>query len=69
MKKLLLLLLLPITIFAQVGDDELVNPKDLIYDIVIDLRYSTPDHSFLNIPGIGAIYKSQTLEFLRYHQC
>ncbi len=37
-------------ILAQTGDDEFVNPKDLIYDIVIDLRYSTPDHSFLNLP-------------------
>lgn len=51
MKKLIIpLLILPILLFAQSGDDELVNPKDLIPDIVIDLRYSTPDHSFLNLP-------------------
>lgn len=53
MKKILLFMLLPIILYGQVGDDELVNPKDLIHDIVIDLRYSTPDHSFLNIPDIG----------------
>ena len=40
-------------LFAQSGDDELVNPKDLIPDIAIDLRYSTPNHSFLNIPDKG----------------
>ena len=51
MKKLIIsLFILPILLFAQSGDDELVNPKDLIPDIVIDLRYSTPDHSFLNLP-------------------
>ncbi|MBL1215569.1 MAG: M15 family metallopeptidase [Ignavibacteriae bacterium] len=53
MKKVLLFILLPVLIYGQVGDDELVNPKDIIYDIVMDLRYSTPDHSFLNIPQIG----------------
>jgi len=36
-------------VFAQ-QDDELVNPKDLIYDIIIDMRYSTPDHVFRNLP-------------------
>lgn len=36
---------------AQTGEDELVNPKDLIPEIVIDLRYSTPDHKFLNLPS------------------
>ena len=35
---------------AQDGEDELVNPKDLIPDIVIDLKYSTSDHKFLNLP-------------------
>jgi D-alanyl-D-alanine dipeptidase len=53
MKKILLFVLLPVLLYGQMGDDELVNPKDLIHDIVIDLRYSTPDHSFLNIPQIG----------------
>jgi len=46
---------LPILLFAQTGLDELVNPKDLIPDIAIDLRYSTPNHSFLNIPTKGDI--------------
>ncbi|MBI9070836.1 MAG: M15 family metallopeptidase [Melioribacteraceae bacterium] len=50
MKKLLLLLFLPICVFAQVGEDELVNPKDIIHDVVIDLRYSTTEHKFLNLP-------------------
>ncbi len=52
MKKLLLILmLLPAALFAQTGDDEFVNPKDIIPDIVIDLRYSTPNHKFLNLPN------------------
>ncbi len=51
MKKIILLLILiPAIAAAQDGDDELVNPKDLIYDIVVDLRYGTPDHKFLNLP-------------------
>lgn len=53
--KVLLLSLLPVLSFGQTGLDELVNPKDLIPDIVIDLRYSTPNHSFLNIPDKGDI--------------
>jgi len=51
MKKLLFLLFLPVIMFSQTSDDELVNPKELIPDIVIDLRYSTKDHSFLNLPS------------------
>ncbi|GAB4131980.1 MAG: M15 family metallopeptidase [Ignavibacteriales bacterium] len=52
MNKLLLVFLLTCAnIFAQSSDDELVNPKDLIPDIVIDLRYSTADHKFLNLPS------------------
>lgn len=35
---------------GQNGEDELINPKDLIPDIVIDLKYSTSDHKFLNLP-------------------
>jgi D-alanyl-D-alanine dipeptidase len=35
---------------AQAAEDELINPKDLIPDIVIDLKYSTSDHKFLNLP-------------------
>lgn len=49
------LTLFPMLLFAQTGLDELVNPKDLIPDIAIDLRYSTPNHSFLNIPTKGDI--------------
>lgn len=48
--KIIILLLVSPPLFAQSGDDELVNPKDLIPDIVIDLLYSTPNHSFYNIP-------------------
>lgn len=51
--KVIFFLLFSSLLFAQTGDDELVNPKDLIPDIVIDLRYSTPNHSFLNIPDEG----------------
>lgn len=52
MKKLILLFFIfPLIVEAQAGDDELVNPKDLIYDLVVDLRYSTPDHKFLNLPS------------------
>ena len=53
--KIIFLTLLPALLYAQSGLDELVNPKDLIPDIVIDLRYSTPNHSFLNIPDEGNI--------------
>ena len=53
--KIIFLALLPAIMFAQSGLDELVNPKDLIPDIAIDLRYSTPNHSFLNIPNKGNI--------------
>jgi len=52
MKKLLVLFfLLNSFCIAQLSDDELVNPKDIIPDIVIDLRYSTADHKFLNLPS------------------
>ena len=47
---LFLLLILPIFVKAQTAEDELVNPKELIPDIVIDLRYSSADHKFLNLP-------------------
>ena len=53
--RIIFLTLLPTLLYAQSGLDELVNPKDLIPDIVIDLRYSTPNHSFLNIPNEGNI--------------
>lgn len=52
MKNIFLLFLLTTSlIVAQSSDDELVNPKDLIPDIVIDLRYATADHKFLNLPS------------------
>ncbi len=52
MKRLLLLILmLPAFNIAQTASDELVNPKDFIHDIVIDIRYSTPDHVFRNLPS------------------
>jgi len=48
---LFLLVILPFfSAFAQDAEDELVNPKDLIPDIIIDLKYSTSDHKFLNLP-------------------
>lgn len=52
-KHLLILFVLSGWTFAQTGEGELVNSKDLIHDIVIDLRYSTDDHEFLNIPNQG----------------
>ena len=52
---IILLVFLPVLLYSQSGLDELVNPKDLIPDIVIDLRYSTPNHKFLNIPDKGDI--------------
>lgn len=54
MKKLFFIVIfVPLMLNAQAGSNELINPKDLIPDIVIDLRYSTPDHKFLSIPGEG----------------
>lgn len=53
--KIILLTFFPILLYGQSGLDELVNPKDLIPDIAIDLRYSTPNHKFLNIPDKGDI--------------
>ena len=51
MKKLLIVLMfLPLFLQAQTGDDELVNPKMLIHDIKIDLRYASADHKFLSTP-------------------
>ena len=52
MKNIFLFFLLTFSIIiAQSSDDELVNPKDIIPDIVIDLRYATADHKFLNLPS------------------
>ncbi|PJA96291.1 MAG: peptidase M15 [Ignavibacteriales bacterium CG_4_9_14_3_um_filter_34_10] len=50
-KIFLMIIFFSIAVNAQSSDDELVNPKDLIPDIVIDLRYSTADHVFRNLPS------------------
>lgn len=45
------LLFLSVSIASgQDSDNELVNPKDFIPDIIIDLKYATSDHKFLNLP-------------------
>lgn len=53
MLKQIIIFLLVITGFinAQGALDELVNPKELIPDIVIDMRYSSNDHKFRNLPN------------------
>ncbi len=51
MKIIFILLLFSSITFAQSGDDELINPKELIPDLEIDLRYSSGDHVFLNLPN------------------
>lgn len=50
MRKILFLYMITILVFAQNGDDELINPKELIPDLVIDLRYNADNHKFLNLP-------------------
>ncbi len=46
-----IVLFLSVTVtFGQDSEEELVNPKDFIPDIVIDLKYATSDHKFLNLP-------------------
>ena len=48
MRKLLLLLCIPIiSLYSQSAQDELVNVKEFIHDIVLDLKYNTEDN-FLN---------------------
>ncbi len=44
LRLLFFLPLLPLFAFAQSADDELVRVKDLIPDIVLDVRYATPDN-------------------------
>ena len=39
-----ILFLMPFILFGQSADDELVNIKELIPDIVLDLKYSTTDN-------------------------
>jgi len=53
MKNILIVLMIFLTQkgFCQSAEDELVNPKELIHDVVIDLRYSTAAHKFLNLPS------------------
>ena len=48
MRNLFLLLCIPvISIYSQSAQDELVNVKEFIHDIVLDLKYNTEDN-FLN---------------------
>lgn len=51
MKTILLLLFFSLPVFSQSADDELINPKELIPDLVVDLRYTANDHYFLNLPN------------------
>ncbi|HPN37023.1 MAG TPA: M15 family metallopeptidase [Melioribacteraceae bacterium] len=50
-KMFLLFFAVSIVLHAQGALDEMVNPKELIPDIVIDLRYSSADHQFRNLPN------------------
>lgn len=51
MRIFLVLLLFSSYLLAQSSDDELINPKELIPDLAVDLRYSSNDHVFLNLPN------------------
>jgi D-alanyl-D-alanine dipeptidase len=44
-------LLLPLSVAAQSGNDELVNVKELIPDIVLDLRYNTTNNFVTALSG------------------
>lgn len=46
-----LLLFLPLFLHSQSGNDELVNIKELIPDIVIDVRYNTTDNFVTKYSG------------------
>jgi zinc D-Ala-D-Ala dipeptidase len=48
---LLMLLTLPVALAAQTGNDELVNIKELIPDIVLDLKYNTTDNFVTKFTG------------------
>jgi D-alanyl-D-alanine dipeptidase len=63
---ILITVLMPMIMVAQEGSNELVNPKDLIPDIMIDLMYSTPNHKFLSIPDIGDM---QLPKFYTTNEC
>ncbi len=49
---LLIFLFAPSLLFSQIGSDELVNIKELIPDIVIDVRYNTTDNFVSTYSGI-----------------
>ncbi len=52
--KIFIALLCPALVtFAQSGDDELVNIKELIPDIVLDLKYNTEDNFVTVFSGSG----------------
>jgi len=55
MKRFFLIMLIPLMLQAQIGEDELINPKEIIPDIVIELMYNTPNHNFYSIPDRGTI--------------
>ncbi|MBI2619056.1 MAG: M15 family metallopeptidase [Ignavibacteriales bacterium] len=54
MKQLLILAFCPLLMgLAQTGDDELVNIKELIPDIVLDIKYNTEDNFVTVFSGSG----------------
>ncbi|HEX9614459.1 MAG TPA: M15 family metallopeptidase [Bacteroidota bacterium] len=54
MKITFLLFLVPaMALLAQSGDDELVNVKELIPDIVLDIKYNTEDNFVTTFAGSG----------------
>ena len=48
---LIVLLMLPAALAAQTGGDELVNIKELIPDIVLDIKYNTTDNFVTTYSG------------------
>ena len=48
---LLTLLVLPVVLAAQTGNEELVNIKELIPDIVLDVKYNTTDNFVTTYTG------------------
>jgi D-alanyl-D-alanine dipeptidase len=49
--RFIVFLLLPCTVFAQTGSDELVNIKELIPDIVTEVRYNTTNNFVTTYSG------------------
>ena len=45
------LLMIPVALAAQTGSDELVNIKELIPDIVLDIKYNTTDNFVTTYSG------------------